>query len=68
MKNKNFITIFFIALGVLGLVLFIFGLQFNGTLSDEIQLTGLIGMGIFAVWAIFSLVDAYIKQKELENL
>lgn len=68
MKSKNFSTIFFITLGSLGLVLFIFGMQFNGTLSDEIQLTGLMGMGIFVAWGAISLVDAYLKQKELENL
>ena len=68
MKSKSFISIFFISLGLLGLILFVFGLQFNGTLSEEIQLTGLAGMGFFAVWAIINLIDAYLKQKELENL
>ena len=68
MKSKNFITIFFITLGSFGLVLFVFGLQFNGTLTEEIQLMGLLGMGIFAVWGVFNIVDACLKQKELENL
>ena len=68
MKSKNFSRIFFITIGVLGVVLFVFGLQFNGTLSDDIQLSGLMGMGIFGIWATISLVDAYLKHKELENL
>lgn len=68
MKSKKFVTTIFIAFGLIGLILFIFGLQFNGTLTDEIQKTGLLGMGIFAVWGIFNIVDAYLKQKELENL
>lgn len=68
MKSKKFVTILFITLGLTGLILFIFGLQFNGTLTDEIQKTGLLGMGIFAVWGIINIVDAYLKQKELENL
>ena len=68
MKSKFFVTTFFITIGLLGLVLFVFGLQFNGTLSDDIKLFGLIGMGAFGLWAAISLFDAYLKQKELENL
>lgn len=68
MKSKKFVTSLFIALGLIGLVLFVFGLQFDGTLTDEIQKTGLLGMGIFVVWGIVNIVDAYLKQKELENL
>ena len=68
MKSKIFVTILFIAIGILGLVLFVFGLQFNGTMSDDIQLSGLMGMGVFGIWAAINLFDAYLKQKELENL
>ena len=68
MKNKNFSRFFFITLGILGLILFIFGLQFNGTLCDEIQQAGLLCMGIFALWGILNTVNAYMKQKELENM
>ncbi len=68
MKSKKFMAVFFIVLGSLSLVLFFFGLQFNGTLSDEIQLTGLMGIGIFVAWGVISLVDVYLKHKELENL
>ena len=53
---------------MLGLILFIFGLQFNGTLCDEIQQAGLLCMGIFALWGILNIVNAYMKQKELENM
>lgn len=67
MKSKNFVTFFFIAMGVLGCVLLIFGLQFNGTLCDEIQMAGLLCIGLFAAWGIFNLISARLKQKALEK-
>ena len=68
MKSKSFITILFTSIGALGLILLVFGSQFNGTLCEDIQLAGLLCVGVFAVWATVNVVDSYLKQKELENL
>lgn len=68
MKSKNFVTIFFVTVGILGIILLIFGSQSNGTLSDDIKTGGLSCLGIFAIWAIVSIVDAYTAKKELENM
>ena len=65
---KSLIPTFFIVSGVLGLVLYLFGAQSNGTLSDEIQKAGMVGMGLFTLWAIANLASSYVEQKELENL
>ena len=67
-KKMSINKIFFITVGLLGLILLVFGLQFNGTLSDEIQEAGIAGLGIFAIWAVFNIATAYIERKELENL
>jgi hypothetical protein len=68
MKSKNVGTFFFVGMGLLGSILLIFGLQFNGTMCDEIQKAGMAGIGIFAIWGVIHLVDAYMKQRELENM
>lgn len=68
MKSKNVVTILFVAVGVLGLILLIFGSQFNGTLCDDIQKVGFTCLGIFALWAVFNIVDAYASKKELDNM
>ena len=67
-KSKNVVTIFFLTIGILGLVLLIFGSQFNGTLCDDIQTAGLTGLGIFAIWAVAQIAATYMTQKELDNL
>ena len=67
-KGKNLIPALFIASGILGFILYAFGSQFNGTLSDEIQKAGMLGMGLFALWGIVNLVSVYVERKELENL
>ena len=68
MKGKNLVKIIFVSIGFLGLILLIFGTQFNGTLCDDIQKVGYTCLGIFGVWGIISIIDAYISQKELENM
>ena len=67
-KGKNLVATFFIVSGILGFILYAFGSQFDGTLSDEIQKAGMLGMGLFALWGIANLVNAYVERKELENL
>lgn len=68
MKSKNLVTYFFVSMGLIGSILLIFGLQFNGTMCDEIQKAGMLGIGIFAIWGLINIVDGYLKQRELENM
>ncbi len=68
MKLKKLLTFFCIGMGIAGLILLIFGLQSNGTLSPDIQKIGMAGIGVFAVWAIIKLIDGYMKKRELENM
>jgi hypothetical protein len=67
-KTKKVVPFFFISVGIVGLILFIFGLQFNGTLSNDIKMAGLVGLGIFGLWAVVNIANAYADKKELENL
>jgi hypothetical protein len=68
MKLKKLTTFFFVCMGIVGLVLLIFGSQFDGTLSQDILKAGMVGIGIFALWAVANLTEAYMKKRELENM
>jgi succinate dehydrogenase/fumarate reductase cytochrome b subunit len=68
MKSKYFITYLCVSMGLAGLILFFFGHQSNGTLSDQIQQAGMLGIGVFVIWGVIKLANSYMKQKELENL
>ncbi len=68
MKKKNISNFFFVSIGIVGLILFIFGLQCSGTLCDEIETAGLIGLGVFGLWAVAKIANAYAERKELENI
>jgi ABC-type Na+ efflux pump permease subunit len=67
-KSKSIYTIVFVSIGLLGLILYTFGLMFNGTLCNDIQNAGLLCFGVFGLWAAGSIASVYIAQKELENL